>query len=158
MRVDQLSGDSTATDLRYDGGVATLLFEDGDTGQSFRLRVPTDCLYSEASGESDAVHVRLVPLADTLSVDPASGRFAAPPGFGPQMAAAREGLHLALGRRAAEFPLLLQVRGYKMILACPIRSVEQVEVLAVAPDAEPSAAGDRRVHSNLAWHSGSAGP
>ena len=143
MRVDQLSGDSSATDLRYDGGVATLRFEDGDTGRAFRLRVPTDCLYSEAAGESGTVHVRLVRVADALPVDPASGRLAAPPGFGPQMAAVREGLHLALGRRAAEFPLLLQVRGYKVVLACPIRSVEQVEVLAVAPEAEPSAAADR---------------
>ncbi|HVK16044.1 MAG TPA: hypothetical protein VM533_03785 [Fimbriiglobus sp.] len=135
MLVDQLSGDSDAAELRYEGGVASLRYTDGDTGRVFRLRVATDCLFSEAPAEAGSVHVRLVPLADVLPVDQRSGRYAAPPEFGPQMAAVREGLHLALGRPAAVFPFLLQVRGYRMVLACPVRAVHQVEVL---PESGPS--------------------
>jgi hypothetical protein len=129
MLVDQLSGDSTVTELRYEGGIASLLYTDGDTGRVFRLRVTTDCLFSEAPAEAGSVHVRLVPIAEVLPIDHRSGLYTAPPEFGPQMAAVREGLHLALGRRAAAFPYLLQVRGYRVVLACPVRAVREVEVV-----------------------------
>lgn len=139
MRVDQLSGDSTASELRYMGGVAELRWADGDTGQTFRLRVITDCLYSEVAAEAGSVHAQLVPLADALPVDPASGRYVAPAGFGPLMAAVRDGLHLALGRRAVEIPYLFVVRGYRVVLACPVPSTAAIEVLPEAPVAEPIA-------------------
>ena len=129
MLVNQLSGDSTVAELRYEGGVASLRYTDGDTGRVFRLRVTTDCLFSETPAEAGSVHVRLVTLTDVLPVDQRSGLYTAPPEFGRQMAAVRDGLHLALGRPAAAFPYLLQVRGYRMVLACPVRAVHQVEVL-----------------------------
>ena len=130
MRVDQLTGDSSASNLRYESGVASLIYEDYESEQRFRVRIATDCLYSEAPAETDSVHVRLIPLAEALSVDPASGRYTLPNDFGKQMATVRQGIHLALGRRSTEYPYFLQVRGYSIVLACPIRTVEAVEVIA----------------------------
>ena len=97
----------------------------------FLLRVRADRLLSNAASEDGSVHVRLIDLASELAVEADSGRYVAPDDFAGQMQAAREGMHLAIGRRAAEFPLLLQIRGYRLLLACPIRSVDAVEVQAI---------------------------
>lgn len=46
-----------------------------------------------------------------------------------QMQMQREGAQLGIGLKALEFPLLLQVRGYKILVACPIRAIESVHVV-----------------------------
>lgn len=129
MRVDELTGDSTVSDMQFSDGIASLLYEDSDSGLRFRVCVPTNSLFSEASTETGSVHVRLVSLADLLPIDPISGRYSIPNNFGVLMTAIREAGHLALGRRATDYPTLLQVRGYRILLACPIRSAEDVTVL-----------------------------
>jgi hypothetical protein len=45
------------------------------------------------------------------------------------MKAVREGMNLAIGLKKAEYPYQLQVRGHRIVLSCPIRSIEAVEVL-----------------------------
>jgi hypothetical protein len=129
VTLENLGGDSTVEGLAFRDGAASLRWTDGDSGKVYLVEVPTTAVYSEASKEVGSAHVRLVPIAGVLAVDPASGLYCAPAGFGEQMKLAREGFHLAIGLKAGEFSTLLQVRGYKIVLACPIRSSAAVKVV-----------------------------
>lgn len=129
MRVDQLSGDSSASHLFFSDGVATLKYVDGDSGDSYLLRIQTAILYSETSAEIGTCHVRIEDLSRWLPVETSSGRYLLLTDFGHLMKLVREGFHLAVGLRKAEYPYQLQVRGHRMVLSCPIRAIEAVEVL-----------------------------
>jgi hypothetical protein len=129
LRVDQLSGDSNASQLQFIDGVATLKYEDGDSGNAYLLRIQTTILYSETPTEIGTCHVRIEDLSNWLPVETSSGGFLAPPDFGHLMKAVREGMNLAIGLKKAEYPYQLQVRGHRIVLSCPIRSIEAVEVL-----------------------------
>ncbi len=120
-----LNGDSSVHGVRFAAGVAECLWEDSD-GTPYRLQVRTDTLYSEADAEHSSVHLEIEELATALPVDVASGRYQAPLDFGGQMRLVREGRHLALGRRQQEWPFLLRIRGYRLLLACPVRTLEDI--------------------------------
>jgi len=62
MRVDQLTGDSTVSNLQFADGIASFIYDDFESGGRFRVRVPTKSVYSEVSAEVGSVHVRLVTL------------------------------------------------------------------------------------------------
>jgi hypothetical protein len=128
MKITGLSGDSSVSEVGYVNGAANCLFEDYDTGERYRIRVPTRWFYSETSAERGTVHLRLIRLCDRLPCEPRSGRYPLPQDFPAQMDAAREEIVLAVGLRADEWPLFLQVRGYKILLACPVASEDSVSV------------------------------
>lgn len=90
--------------------------------------IKTDRLFSQASSESGSVHVRIVQLTEKLPLEPASQRYMLSGRFGDQMQAAREGWQLAVGLQADAWPLFLQIRGYQILLACPLQSLDAVTI------------------------------
>lgn len=133
MRISELAGDASVTDVVFAAGQVKCKFEDGDTGKEYSVSVPTQVLYSqgsseEGSSEAGTVHIRLIELKTVLPVEPNSQLYVAPLDFGAQMQAAREGFTLAIGLKATEWPLLLQIRGYRVLIACPIQSEQSVSV------------------------------
>jgi hypothetical protein len=128
-RIDELGGDSSVKNLTYRTGSVYLHFTDGDSGESYHIEVSTPLIFSETDHEEGSVHVRLISIADLLSVDPSSGRYVLGGAAAAQMKVAREGYQWAVGLKASEYPLLLQIRGYRIVLSCPIRSIEDVRVL-----------------------------
>lgn len=138
MKASQLTGDSTVRDVRFVNSTASLLYEDYESDRTYRLSVDTCNVYSEASHESDSVHIEFRDLRAILLVDPASGRYMLPAEFGKQMAVHRKLGHLAVGLKASSFPLMLVVRGYKVLLATPINSEDHVTLTEVPEDGLPS--------------------
>ncbi|HEY0735938.1 MAG TPA: hypothetical protein VGD69_13580 [Herpetosiphonaceae bacterium] len=72
--------------------------------------------------------MRIVQLAAALPIEPASRRYILAQHFGDQMQAAREGWLLAVELKADDWPLFLQIRGYRILLACPIQSLDAAEI------------------------------
>lgn len=128
MRIDKLTGDATVKDVRFENGTVSFRYEDNDLDEDYEITFSTDRLYSESSGEVDSVHIRIKTTQNFLEVEPKSGCYVAPSDFGKQMQMVREGYQLALGLKASEYPLLFQVRGYRILIACPITSIEAVKV------------------------------
>ena len=99
-----------------------------DTGRVVVVR-PDRVPYSQATSEEGSVHTRLERIEAVLGIDPASGRYLLPADLGEQFSYARRSCYLAVGLKAAEFPLLFQVRGYNILFAAPIRGRDAVRVL-----------------------------
>jgi len=129
MQVDQLAGDSTARVVGYENGAVLVEYEDSDYDALFYIRIPTTTFLSRASSESSSVHVRIEPIEQALEIDAISGRYKLAADFSLQMKGALDGFHLALGLKADDYPLLLQIRGYELLVAAPIQSTESILVL-----------------------------
>jgi hypothetical protein len=114
-----------------DGGHAWCVFVDGETGERYRISVPTECFYSESGSETGSVRVVLHDLKGVVPIHEPSGRYQAPPDFVSQIQMVREGFHLAFGRKAKEWPYLFQLRGYRLLLACPIKSKDVVSIESI---------------------------
>lgn len=128
MRLEALSGDSTVSDVRYVDGITSILFKDYESDEEYLLKLETDRFYSQATSEEGAVHIWLERLETALEIDSESGRYLLPADLGKQFSSARQGFHLAVGLKAAEFPFLFQVRGYNVLFAAPIRGPDAVRV------------------------------
>jgi len=127
-RIDELSGDSTVLGVSYTRGLAAVQFVDGESDEEFVIEVPADRFRSDADSERGSVHIELVALQEVLPVHPESGLYMMPSDFGSQMTASRRGWTLAIGLRQPEYPLMLRICGYQILLATPIRSKESVVV------------------------------
>jgi hypothetical protein len=127
--IDCLSGDSTVEDVFYKNGKACVIYVDYEIDQRLLIRAKTDVFYSEKNSESGSVHVRFFECKEKTPIDETSGIFIAGSDFSVQMKLCREGLNLVLGRKAKEWPYFFEVRGYGMLLACPLRSEGDIEIL-----------------------------
>jgi hypothetical protein len=136
VTIRQLSGDSSVAEVLFASGQARCRLEDGATGAEYSLSVATPALYSQASSEAGSVHLRLIELKDVLPVESKSQLYMAPAEFGAQMQAAREGFLLAVGLKSSEWPLFLQIRGYRILVACPVQSESSIRI-------EPLESGER---------------
>ena len=131
MHVDQFTADSSVLEVSYAHGEARLVWEDYEIDGRYELSVKTTTLLSEGAQESGSVHIRFEELAKTLPIDGDSGRYCPPSNFGAQMKARRNGHHLAVGLRASEYPYLFVARGYKILLAVPVGSPDDVRCTAI---------------------------
>ena len=131
-----LSGDSTVHELSLGSGDVRFVFEDEDSNETLEVVIETDSAIIRPSGSvssGSSIHPvapRLLNVADLLRIDEATGVFVAPNLFAQLMKATRDGAHLALGRRAAEWPFVFQLIGYDCHLACPIRSEDDIRISA----------------------------
>lgn len=130
MTISDLNGDSTVSDVCFKNGCIECQYRDGDTGENYDISIPTQRFFSYAASEFESVHIRIIDLKDKLPIDPKSLIFCAPQDFVKQMQATREGFLLAVGLSSCEWPLFLQIRGYELLIACPIQSEESVRVEA----------------------------
>lgn len=126
MKISELSGDSSVTDVAFSSGEIKCKFEDAGTGSRYSISVPTQAVYSQGSAESDSVHIRIIELREVLPIEPNSQIYLAPHDFGLQMRAAREGFLLAVGLKSTDWPLFLQIRGYRILVASPLQSEESI--------------------------------
>jgi len=124
----KLSGDSTVLAVSYANGVAAVHFVDGESDEELMIEVRTDRFRSDASSEHGSVRVELVALREKLPVHPASGRYMMPSDFESQMVATRPGWNLAVGLRQSEYPFMLRICGYKILLATPVQSPESIAI------------------------------
>ena len=85
-----------------------------------------------SSASSGSPYSSATTRSDVLPVHPESGLYMLPGEFGAQMAAARRGWSLAVGLRQSEYPLMLRICGYQILLATPIRSKESIVVRPVS--------------------------
>ena len=131
--IEELGGDATVTNVRFEGGIVRFRYRTFMDAE-FDISVPTNLLYSNCQAEEGSFHIRVNRIAEHLPGEPQSGRYVAPIDFGQQMQMAYEGYQLALGLKASEYPFLLQVRGFNMLIVCPLRSVEQARVEPVKED------------------------
>ncbi|PAB55463.1 hypothetical protein [Anaeromicrobium sediminis] len=129
--IKNLSGDSTVENIKYSNGVVTCIYDDYDLEKRFSIDIVTDVLYSQGVSEKGSVHVRILDLSKYVPINQPSGIYVFPKDFGQQMKLVRNGLHLVLGKKQKEYPYFLQIRGYKILLACPIKSIEDVKVTLI---------------------------
>jgi hypothetical protein len=122
MRISELNGDSTVTDVTFASSQIKCRFVDGETEIAYQVSIPSNVLYSQNSSERGSIHVRLLNLQDILPIEPDSQRYLPPKKFEDQMNAAKQGFMLAVGLKCFEWPLFLQIRGYQILIACPIQN------------------------------------
>jgi hypothetical protein len=129
MTVHDLRGDSTISILQFLDGHVLFLWDNEGDGVLWQVRLPTSAVLIDSNTQLNYVHPWLLKLADHLSVDPRSSRYVAPTdGLIGTMEMVRQGLHLALGMRMDEAEFLLQIKNSSLILACPVKNLDVIEV------------------------------
>jgi hypothetical protein len=128
LTVRDLHGDSSVSDVTFTGGYVCCRYEDDFSGETYRVSIPTLALFSQASAEEDVVHTRIIDLKSRLPVEPSSQIYMAPHTFDAQMRAAREGFLLAVGLNSRNWPLFLQIRGMKVLVACAFQKEEDIQI------------------------------
>jgi hypothetical protein len=126
--VRDLHGDSSVTDVTFASGHVCCRYEDGDSDEAYRVSIPTLAVLSQASAEEDTVYTQIIDLKSELPIEPNSQIYIAPPAFGAQMRAAREGFLLAVGLNSNDWPLFLQIRGRQLLIACPVQNEGDIQI------------------------------
>lgn len=130
-KIEELNGDSTVLEIKYTHGIATCIFEDYSLEKRFKIEIKTDIFYSDKNFEKESVHIEIIELGKYMLINKPSGIYILPKDFGKQMKLVRHGFHLALGKNQKEYPYFLKIKGYNTLLACPIRSTEDVKVTLI---------------------------
>ena len=73
--------------------------------------------------------IELLALKNKLEIDNNSNIYILPNEFNKQMEATRSGYHLAAGLSSKEYHLLLKISGYRQILACPLKSEDDISIM-----------------------------
>lgn len=128
MKINELSGDSNVTNLFFQNGIISFVYEDYDSDRVFLIKLRCNSFMSEAVELKGTARIQALELANYLDVDEKSQRYISKADFGAQMEAARKGAHLALGKHRTEFRLLFRVTGDKLLLSVPILSLDQLEI------------------------------
>lgn len=123
-----LSGDSTVQEFNFNGCQVEFLFEDYDSDEDYLIKIKTPIVFSEAPSDEGCVHIRLESTANTLPVEPKSGRFILPSKFEQQMAAIRKGFHVLAGLKASEYQKIFTLQGSEKILVCPIKNDKSITI------------------------------
>ncbi len=128
MRIEELSGDSSITGLKYEEGKVSFLYEDYESEKQYEICIETKSFKSECAGETGTVHLELIKLSDFVPVDLKSKVYVMPAEFGAQMKINRKGFNIALGLKMDEYPIMFVVQGNQRILVCPIRSEKEINI------------------------------
>ena len=128
-RIQDLSGDSTADEIRLSDGVVRFVFADHDSDCSDLVEINTDvAIIPAVLAPIHPVLPKLIEIAEFLPVAADSGRYMAPTGFGDMMNATRQGAHLALGRRRSDWRYVFQLVGTTNSLVCLVANVESIRI------------------------------
>ncbi|MEM7336076.1 MAG: hypothetical protein AAF490_28610 [Chloroflexota bacterium] len=127
-----LSGDSTVRSFSFDGKKVVFVFEDNETDQHYQFEIQTPLIFSETPNGIDCVHIRLEDSTGFLDIDSQSGRFILPPSFSKQMQKTKKGLHILVGLKAKEYPMLFSLVSYDYLLRCPIKSEEDIKYVPIS--------------------------
>jgi hypothetical protein len=129
--IHDMKGDSTVRSVYYDNGIVKCVYEDDQSDNTFLIELNTDLFWSEAGSEIGSVHISIINLDQVLPIDSKSGIYFAPTKFNEQMKISREGYQLAFGKRQNDYPYFLSIRGYKKLLACPFRTMDDIKVTLI---------------------------
>ena len=132
MTVFDLRGESTVSSVLFKNGKLCFQFIDGESDEEYAIEVLTSFVYCRpAPARAGTVYIEIKTLSDYLPIDNESQRYMLPAEFKEQMTAVRKAFHLVVGQKATEYPLMLQIVDGGIYLACPISSIDSVEVTAL---------------------------
>ena len=126
-----LSGDSTVESFNFNGNQIQFLYEDYDSDNNYEVIVNTPIIFSEIAGGKNIVHMRIEDSIDKLIIDDKSGLFILPDSFPKQMQAIKKGYHVLAGLKASEYRKVLKLIGNGIIVLCPIKNEDSVEIKIV---------------------------
>jgi hypothetical protein len=131
MTLDDMNLDSRIDQIEFKNGYLVFYWEDYFKDKIFEIRIKTDSVYINYKLEEIAYEfcqIRKFNLIDYLPVDEKSKLYMMPPTFIAQMKAVRQKFHLAAGLNSIEWKHFIQVYGDGVILACPLKSYDNVDI------------------------------
>lgn len=134
MNLHELSADSKIEEIDFSEGHITFIFEDFFQDRIFEVKIRTDVAFINNKLDEFAYeycNIRKYKLSDHLPIDDKSKFYVMPPDFISQMKVARQKFHLAIGLNSAEWREFIQVIGYGIIIACPVKNEDSIEITEI---------------------------
>jgi hypothetical protein len=131
MTLQDLRGDSRVDAIEFKNGYLQFYFEDYFNDRIFEIKIKTDLAYINFKLDEIAYefcHFRKFNLSDHLLIDEKSKLYLMPESFIKQMKAARQKFNLAIGLNSEEWKHFIQVYGDGLIIACPVKSWENIDI------------------------------
>ncbi len=134
MNLHELSGDSRVVNITFNEGFINFIFEDYVSDRIFEIRIKTDIAFINYRLDEFAYEycsIKKFDLKEHLSIDEKSKLYIMPSEFISQMKIARQKFHLAIGLNSTEWKEFIQVLGYGIIIACPVKSSDSVDIAEI---------------------------
>ena len=131
MNIQNLRPDSRVEGIEFKSGYVQFYYEDYFNDKIYEVKIKTDLAYINYKLDEIAYefcHIRQFTLSDHLPIDEKSKLYLMPDTFIKQMKAARQKFNLAIGLNSAEWKNFLQVYGDGLIVACPVKSWENIDI------------------------------
>ena len=131
MNLHELSGDSHVYNISFNEGFVNFIFEDYVRDRIFDIRIKTDIAFINYRLDEFAYEyctLRKFNLNEYLQIDEKSKLYTMPADFIAQMKIARQKFHLAIGLNSNDWKEFIQVIGYGIIIACPIKSSDSIDI------------------------------
>ncbi len=134
MNIHELSGDSRVENMSFNEGFITFIFEDYVSDRIFEIRIKTDVAFINYRLDEFAYEycsIKKFNLMEHLLIDEKSKLYIMPSDFISQMKIARQKFNLAIGLNSTEWKEFIQVIGYGVIIACPVKSSDSVDITEI---------------------------
>ena len=134
MNIHELSGDSRVENMSFNEGFITFIFEDYVSDRIFEIRIKTDVAFINYRLDEFAYEycsIKKFNLSEHLLIDDKSKLYIMPSDFISQMKIARQKFNLAIGLNSTEWKEFIQVIGYGVIIACPVKSSDSVDIAEI---------------------------
>jgi hypothetical protein len=131
MTLQNLKGDSRVESMEFKGGFVQFFYEDYFNDRIFQIKIKTDVAYINYKLDEIAYEfcqIRQFNLIDHLPIDEKSNLYLMPSQFIQQMKSARQKFNLAIGLNSLEWKQFIQVYGDGLIIACPVKSWENIDI------------------------------
>ncbi|GAB1370439.1 hypothetical protein MASR1M45_05000 [Candidatus Kapaibacterium sp.] len=131
MTLQNLKSDARVEGIEFKNGYLHFYYEDYFNDKIYEVRIKTDLCYVNYKLDEIAYefcHIRQYKLADHLPIDEKSKLYIMPEGFIKQMKVARQKYNLAIGLNSQEWKHFIQVYGDGLIIACPVKSLENIDI------------------------------
>lgn len=134
MTLEDLNFDSRIDAIEFKGGYLQFYWEDYYQDKIFEVRIKTDLCYINFKMDEIAYEfcqIRKLKIEDFLIIDEKSKLYIMPDTFIKQMRVARQKMNLAVGLNSGEWKYFIQVYGDGLVLACPVKSLDNIDIESV---------------------------
>jgi hypothetical protein len=131
MTLENLRGDARVESIEFKNGFVRFYYEDYFNDRIYELKIKTDLAYINYKLDEIAYEfcqIRKFNLSDHLPIDEKSKLYLMPSEFIAQMKIARQKFNLAVGLNSSEWKYFIQIFGDGLIIACPVKSFENIDI------------------------------
>lgn len=131
MTLQDLRSDARVAAIEFKNGYIQFIYEDFFSERIFEIKIKTDFAYINYKLDEIAYEfcqIRHFNLKDQLPIDEKSKLYIMPDTFIKQMKIARQKFNLAIGLNSIEWKNFIQVYGDGLIIACPVKNLENIDI------------------------------